>query len=85
MYRQRARADLQEKARKTSGIGNLTFQMCRRTFSTLIKPYAETRDIQAMLGHARASTALEHYIQPVTESQRAAVERLANELFTTVH
>lgn len=85
MYRQHARTDFQQKARKASGIDWLTFHVCRRTFSTPIKPYAETKDIQAILGHASASTTLEHYIQPVTEGQKAAVERLERELLTIVH
>jgi integrase len=70
--RQTADFNYQQPAREATGIENLDFRLCRRTFATLLKPFAHTRDIQAMLGHASPQTTEKHYIQPVEESQRAA-------------
>ena len=74
--RQSADSSWLDQARRESGVQRLTFQVCRRTFATLIKTLAETRDIQAMLGHSSAQTTLGHYVQPTSDTQRAAVDQL---------
>lgn len=63
------------EARRDTGIPRLNFQICRRTFATLIKVYGETRDIQGILGHLNPVTTIEHYVQPTSDTQRAAVEQ----------
>lgn len=60
-----------------SGV-QATFQLYRRTLATLIKLLAETRDIHDIMGHASSKMTLAHYVQPVTEIQRAAVDKLWN-------
>jgi integrase len=68
--------------REITGLGDLLdFRICRRTCATRMKEQGvHDRDIQAILGHTTSETTTRHYIQPVEESQRAAVERLAASL-----
>jgi integrase len=66
-------------AREATGLGGLLdFRICRRTLATRLKEDGvHVRDIQAILGHTTEATTSGHYIQPVEESQRKAVERMA--------
>lgn len=66
-----------EPAQKESGIEWLDFHCIRRTCATLLKDrgYAQTKDIQDMLGHAAEATTNKFYIKPVKESQHRAVSQ----------
>lgn len=79
MQRQAAHKYYCEPAREATGLGELLdFRICRRTLATRLKDAGtNVRDIQAILGHTDEATTTGHYIQPVEESQRAAVEALA--------
>lgn len=78
MDRSDARKQYVAKARKLASISDLTFQMCRRTYGTLMK--ADIRDKQALLGHSDPETTLKHYVKPLTLEQRAAVNELEETL-----
>ena len=65
-----------KEAGKKIGIGGLTHQMLRRTCSTYTAPLTSVKDVQAHLRHATSRTTLDHYIKPVPESVRVAVESL---------
>lgn len=69
-------------ARVESGIGWLDFHCVRRTCATLLKDrgYAQTADIQAILGHSEPATTERHYIKPVAESQQRAINQLFKDL-----
>lgn len=77
--REHAHQTFLAEARELTGLGKLLdFRICRRTTATRLKEAGvHDKDIQAILGHTDAATTNRHYIQPVEESQRAAVERLA--------
>jgi integrase len=56
----------------------VNWQVLRRSFATWLKiAGADVKDAQALMRHSRASTTLDIYQQFVPESQRRAVERLA--------
>jgi len=67
-----------KRAREKTGIKELTFRICRRTFATLFR--GDVKDIQAILGHTTPMMTLEHYRQPIPERQQAAVDELADRL-----
>lgn len=58
------------------GIGGVTLQAMRRTFTTHFAQTGAITDAQAQLGHTTPSTTLKHYAKPIPESLREAVERL---------
>jgi integrase len=61
------------------GIDWLNWQVLRRTYATWLKiAGADTKDAQALMRHARASTTLDIYQQFVPESQRRVVESLSS-------
>lgn len=68
--------------REATGIGALLdFRICRRTCATRLKERGvHDRDIQALLGHSQPEMTRKHYIQPVEESQAAAVVAMERDL-----
>jgi len=84
--RQRAGERWLEVAQKESGIDWLDFHCIRRTCATLLKDrgYAQTKDIQEMLGHSDEATTNKHYIKPVKESQHRAVNQMFEDIMAEV-
>jgi integrase len=66
--------DMLERARAAAGIPDLTFRMCRTTFTTLFE--GDIRDAQAILGHGTADFTMRAYRKPIVERQRASLEEL---------
>lgn len=75
---QAARLRWLDRARAESGIPELDFHCVRRTMATLLKDrgFAQTKDIQAILGHSEESMTNRHYIKPVEASQHRAIEQM---------
>ena len=63
-----------ERARAAAGIADLDYRMCRRTFATLYR--GEDVDVRDLLGHQSAATTQRHYIKPISERQRDAIEEM---------
>jgi integrase len=78
MWRQAAAKTILASAIRKSGIKDLNFHMCRRTFSTLIE--GDVRDVQEMLGHSSAGITLRHYKKALPDRQKIAVEQLDRRL-----
>lgn len=80
--REAARQRWVAAARAESGVKNLDFHCIRRTCATLLKDrgYAQSKDIQAMLGHSDEATTNKHYIKPVEQSQQRAIEAFTCDL-----
>lgn len=74
VWRQTAENTMLARAKQQSGIQDLTFHMCRRTFSTLFE--GDVADVQGILGHVKLDTTLDHYRKGIPERQRLAVEAL---------
>ena len=66
-------------AGKRLGMAWLSWHVLRRTHVTLLQTMAggTYKDAQAQVGHAKASTTMDIYTQPLPEFRRMAVERLA--------
>jgi integrase len=68
-------------AAERAGLGNVTFQMLRRTFSTLAQKTAGVKDIQAQMRHARPDTTAAIYMQPIPAQQAQAVHAFEELIF----
>ena len=75
-YQKRVLTPLAKKA----GIPHLNFQILRRTSATHLQNLGSPTDIAAIMRHTRPATSLEVYIQPVDNSVKIAVEKLADVL-----
>lgn len=60
-------------AAKRAGLGNVTFQILRRTFSTQAQKRAGLKDIQAQMRHASPNTTAAIYMQSIPAQQRQAL------------
>jgi integrase len=67
------------------GLPPITWHSFRHTHATLLSDLGESmKTAQAQLGHARLSTTAEIYTHAVPASQRAAVAKLENSIWTQV-
>jgi integrase len=62
------------QARKAANIPDLTFRMCRTTFTTLFE--GDPKDAQAILGHSTVDLTMRVYKKPIAARQRASVEEI---------
>jgi integrase len=62
---------------KGEGVPKVNFQVLRRTVATHVQGIGSAKDTQTMLRHTKPDTAQEHYVQPVEDSVRSAVDKLA--------
>ena len=76
--RHQSEREMVNRARKLTGIPDLDWRICRRTFGTLFR--GDIRDAQEILGHASIEMTLEHYRKPIPERLRQAVEELDSRL-----
>lgn len=67
---------LLERAKKI--IPDVTFHMCRRTFSTLYE--GDLKDLQNMLGHAKIDMTMEHYKKGIMDRAQIGVDELERKL-----
>jgi integrase len=64
-----------------AGLGNVTFQMLRRTYSTLGQLTGSVKDIQAQMRHARPDTTVSIYMQTIPAQQAESVRLLEQLMF----
>jgi hypothetical protein len=55
----------------------VNIQMLRRTLATQVQGMGSAKDTQTMLRHTKPDTAQISYVQPVEDSVRSAVDKLA--------
>ena len=67
-----------KRAREAAGIPDLTFRMCRTTFSTLFE--GNIKDAQVILGHHSEEFTRKRYQKAITERAAAAVKDLEQRL-----
>ena len=53
------------------------FQVLRRTLAKHVQGIGSAKDTQTMLRHTKPDTAQINYVQPVEDSERSAVDKLA--------
>jgi integrase len=64
-----------------AGLGNVTFQMLRRTYSTLGQTTSGLKDIQGQMRHARPDTTAGIYMQTIPAQQADSVRLLEEMIF----
>jgi integrase len=65
---------------KGEGVPKVNFQVLRRTVATHVQGLGSAKDTQTMLRHTKPDTAQINYVQPVEDSVRSAVDKLAGAL-----
>jgi integrase len=74
------RARVLKKLAKELGLAKLNFQVLRRTIATLAQKKGSVRDVQGVLGHSKADTTVNVYMQPIEESMKQTLEAINAEL-----
>ena len=67
-------------ANSCEGVPKVNFQVLRRTVATHVQGIGSAKDTQTMLRHTKRDTAQINYVQPVEDSVRSAVDKLASTL-----
>ncbi|MGD0669410.1 MAG: site-specific integrase [Bryobacteraceae bacterium] len=70
------------RARKASGIADLTFRQLRTTFGTLFE--GDVKDLQTVMGHHSAAFTMDTYRKPLEARAAAATEDLDKRLSNVV-
>jgi len=75
-YRARVLKPLAEEL----GLPKLNFQVLRRTMATLAQTKGSVKDVQAILGHSKADTTVNVYMQSIEASVKQTQEAIYSEL-----
>lgn len=75
-YRARVLKKLAEKL----GLAKLNFQVLRRTIATLAQTKGNVKDVQGNLGHTKADTTVNVYMQPIEEGVKQTLDAIYAEL-----
>jgi hypothetical protein len=62
---------------RSARVPKVNFQVLRRTVATHVQGMGSAKDTQTMLRHTKPDTAQINYVQPVEDSVRSAVDKLA--------
>jgi hypothetical protein len=62
------------------GLAKLTFQVLRRTMATLAQTKGSIKDVQGILGHSKADTTVNVYMQSIEDSVKQTQEAIYAEL-----
>jgi len=74
------RARVLKKLARELGLAKLNFQVLRRTIATLAQTKGSVKDVQGILGHSKADTTVNVYMQPIEESVKQTLEAIYAEL-----
>jgi integrase len=75
-YRSRVLKKLGEQL----GLPKLNFQVLRRTIATLAQTKGGVKDVQGILGHSRADTTVNVYMQPIEAGIKQTLDAIYEEL-----
>jgi integrase len=75
-YRARVLKKLAEKL----GLAKLNFQVLRRTMATLAQTKGGVKDVQGILGHSKADTTVNVYMQQIEAGVKQTLEAIYSEL-----
>lgn len=64
------------------GLPKLNFQVLRRTIATLAQTKGGIKDVQGVLGHSKADTTVNVYMQPIEEGVKQTLDAIYAELTT---
>ena len=64
------------------GLPKLNFQVLRRTMATLAQTKGGVKDVQGVLGHSKADTTVNVYMQPIEAGVKQTLDAIYSELTT---
>jgi integrase len=74
------RARVLKKLAEQLGLPKLNFQVLRRTTATLAQSKGNVKDVQGVLGHSKADTTVNVYMQPIEEGVKLTLDAIYAEL-----
>ena len=74
------RARVLKKLAGDLGLNKLNFQVLRRTIATLAQTKGNVKDVQGILGHNKADTTVNVYMQPIDEGVKQTLDAIYTEL-----
>ncbi len=74
------RARVLKKLAAKLGLAKLNFQVLRRTMATLAQTKGGVKDVQGILGHSKADTTVNVYMQPIEAGVRSTLDAIYSEL-----
>jgi integrase len=74
------RARVLKKLAKELGLTKLNFQVLRRTIATLAQTKGSVKDVQGILGHAKADTTVNVYMQQIEDGVKQTLDAIYAEL-----
>ena len=77
------RARVLKKLGEQLGLRKLNFQVLRLTIATLAQNKGSVKDVQGVLGHAKADTTANVYLQQIDEGVKQALDAIYAELTAT--
>ena len=69
-----------KKLAEKLGLAKLNFQVLRRTIATLAQTKGNVKDVQGILGHTKADTTVNVYMQPIEEGVKQTLDAIYTEL-----
>jgi len=64
------------------GLPKLNFQVLRRTMATLAQTKGGVKDVQGVVGHSKADTTVNVYMQSIEASVKQTLDAIYSELTT---
>ena len=74
------RARVLKKLAEQLGLSKLNFQVLRRTIATLAQTKGNVKDVQGILGHTKADTTVNVYMQQIDEGVKQTLDAIYTEL-----
>jgi len=74
------RARVLKKLAEELGLSKLNFQVLRRTIATLAQTKGSVKDVQGILGHTKADTTVNVYMQQIEEGVKQTLDAIYTEL-----
>jgi len=74
------RARVLKKLAAKLGLAKLNFQVLRRTMATLAQTKGGIKDVQGVLGHSKADTTVNVYMQPIEAGVKSTLDAIYSEL-----
>ena len=81
-HRQLPRAGILRKLAMQLELPKLNFQVLRRTMATLAQTKGGVKDVQGVLGHSKADTTVNVYMQPIEAGVKQTLDAIYSELTT---
>ena len=67
------------------GLPKLNFQVLRRTMATLAQKKGGVKDVQSILGHSKADTTVNVYMQEIEQTVKQTQDAIYRELTARPH